>query len=258
MSFVDAIILGLIQGLTEFIPVSSSGHLVFFNEFFSLESSFEFDLMLNIGTLLALLIYFRFRIRDLVLRMKDNRPLLFAVTISTIPAVVVGGLFTDFFERDSVRSLYVVAFMLFSIGIVMLLLERLRVGDKAIEKVTPRDALMIGLAQALALIPGTSRSGSTIVAGRLMGLRFSEAAEYSFLIAIPIVAGALLRSLFEPETADLLQSDFGLLIAGVLSSFVSGLFAIRFMLRFLKNHGLSFFGWYRIFLAGVVLLIAIN
>lgn len=256
MSIADAIILGLVQGLTEFIPISSSGHLILIDKLTGVQSSFAFDVLVNIGTLLALLVYFRNNLAELarnVLRHKDYR-LLSLIAASTIPAIVIGGIWSDVFAGDSVRNLTTVGIMLGVVGILMLVADHFWQGQLKIAKLTLSKAWLIGLAQAAALIPGTSRSGATILMGRAVGLSNAQAAEYSFLIAMPIIGGAVLRSLFETETQTLLNGDRAILIAGIASAFVSGFFAIAFLLRFLKTRGLKVFGLYRIILALWLLL----
>ena len=190
MSIIDAIILGLVQGLTEFIPVSSSGHLAIIDRLTPISGSFEFDVLVNFGTLLALVIFFRERILEIIERIRgggDNR-LARNIVISTIPAVVAGGLFSDFFESDGVRSEYVVIAMLFIVGVLMIIPWKTETSpDKpeSLYRVPKPEALYIGLAQMIALVPGTSRSGITVLAGRLSKLTYKRAAEYSFLMAHP-------------------------------------------------------------------------
>lgn len=256
MEVFDAMLLGLVQGLTEFIPVSSSGHLILLDEATNVESSFSFDVLLNIGTLFALMIYFRKRIASILAGIFVDKDYKLArnIIISTIPAVIVGGIWTDAFDDDGVRNIGVVSFMLIAVGLIMIGMDHYAKGNGRIERLNSKRALGIGLAQAVALIPGTSRSGITIAAGRGSRLKYEQAAEYSFLIAIPVLAGAIVRSLFRPETTDLLNNHAGAVIAGVAVSLLSGLIAIHFMLSFLKKRGLTFFGVYRIILAAGLLL----
>lgn len=256
MSIADAIILGLVQGLTEFIPVSSSGHLILIDQLTGVDSSFAFDVLVNIGTLLALVVYFRKKLVELALNVwrKKDYKLLGLIIISTTPALIIGGLFSDVFASDDVRNTRVVAVMLATVGVSMLLADHFWQGQRKFEQMGRTRALLIGLAQAVALIPGTSRSGATILAGRAVGLSNAAAAEYSFLIAIPIIAGAVLRSIIESDTQALLASNSALALAGSLSAFLSGLAAISFMLKFLQTRGLKLFGFYRIILALWLLL----
>lgn len=254
MGYFEAVILGAVQGLTEFIPVSSSGHLILADEIGQLGSSFAFDVVLNLGTLLALVFFYRAKLTELYRGVVYGRNMRLArnIIISTLPAVFVGGLFADFFA-DNARDPSVVVVMLLLVGVLMLWADSMR-GSKQMNDIQPVNALLIGIGQALALIPGTSRSGATILAGKFNRLTYGAAADYSFLIAIPIVAGAIVRSLFETETIDLLNQHTGVVIVGVAASAISGWLAIRFMLTFLKTRGLKIFGIYRIILALAIVL----
>lgn len=256
MSIVDAIILGLIQGLTEFIPVSSSGHLILADELTAIDSSFSFDVLLNIGTLTALIVYFWPRLMTMATNLRHSRGhLVRSLFYSTLPVIVVGGLFIGWFESEALRSGWVVATMLVTVGLVMISLNKLATKPtQNLDNLPFGSALLIGLGQVFALIPGTSRSGSTIITGRLLGLSYKDAAEYSFLLAIPVIAGAVARSWFEPETAWLWQYHTGSVIIGVMTAYFSGIIAIHFMLSWLSRNGLEKFGFYRIVLGVLVIL----
>jgi undecaprenyl-diphosphatase len=255
MNAFEAIILGLVQGLTEFIPISSSGHLVIFQHLFGRESDHLFLEAINIGTFLALLVYFAPKIlnilQDIFMRKRYN--LARNILLTSIPAGLVGYLGADFITGTAFfGSIIVVMVTLLVIGILMVVIEKLprfsAISDG--EKLTPLRALTIGGAQMLALIPGVSRSGSTIVTGRLMGLSAKNAAEYSFLASLPIMAGVTLKVIIdEPEY---LANNAGLLLLGNTVAFVSGLLAVGFLMRFLATRSLAVFGWYRIALAGVI------
>lgn len=258
MSIIEAVIYGLIQGLTEFIPVSSSGHLELLTEVFGFSGSFENDVLINIGTLFASIVYFRKRITKIfeeVFR-KQNYKTLFNLIISTIPAVIVGFFFIDFFSSEDTRNLNTVIVMLTALGALMIL------ADWLLKKPTKKtiklpQALTIGLAQVLAFIPGTSRSGSTILTGRATGLNYETAVEYSFLLGIPVVTGAILRVLITDEGTSFIQENTSAFIVGNLIAFLSGMLAIHVMIKFTKKLGLKWFGWYRILLASILLLIVV-
>jgi len=256
MSIVDAIILGLVQGLTEFIPVSSSGHLILIDELTGVDSSFAFDILLNIGTLAALIVYFWPKLIGLFKDLAGGRGhLTRSLFYSTLPVVVIGGLFIGWFESDALRSGWVVAIMLITVGLAMIGLDKLKLSrPQVLDELPISSALSIGLGQVLALIPGTSRSGTTIITGRLTGLSYRDAAEYSFILAIPVIAGAIIRSLFEPEAAQLWHAHAGSVLAGILVAYFSGIMAIRFMLGWLSRRGLKQFGYYRIGLGLLVIL----
>lgn len=262
MSIIEAIILGLIQGLTEFIPISSSGHLVLAQYAFSGASEHLFLEWINVGTVLALIIFFRQRIwsavEDIFIH-KDYR-LAGNVVIAMLPAGLIGFLFADFIgTHQFFGSVWTVVVMLFVVGVVMVVLERLpKLSPVTDEAELPKSrALTIGLAQALALIPGTSRSGSTIIAGRLMGLNAARAAEFSFLVSIPIMLGVLLKVSIKASDRAYLMDNLSAIVIGNFFALISGLLAVGFLMRYLEHHNLSVFGWYRIILALVIALILI-
>lgn len=261
MNFLEVIILGIVQGLTEFIPISSSGHLVIAQEMLGYQSDHLFLEAINIGTFIALVVYFWPRIMGILndIFQKKKYTLARNILLTSIPAGIVGFLASDFIAGSAFfGSLEVVMVTLAVVGVVMVVLEKLpkKSAIKDGESLNSPRALTIGLAQMAALIPGVSRSGSTIIAGRLMGLGAKEAAEYSFLASLPIMAGVTLKVFL--ENGDYLSANAGLLIAGNIAAFLSGIAAVHFLLRYLARHGLSLFGWYRIGLAaviGVVLLV---
>ena len=257
MSIVESIILGLIQGLTEFIPISSSGHLVIAQHFMSGASDHLFLEWINIGTVLALIIFFRRRIWSAIgdiFQKKDYR-LARNIVIAMLPAGIVGFMLADIIETNSFfGSIWTVVATLTIVGVLLIVLEKLpkrsEVKDSS-ELSSPR-ALTIGLAQVAALIPGTSRSGSTIIAGRLMGLNRAIAAEFSFLVSIPIMLGVIAKLCVKSSDRLYLLDNLAPLIVGNIAALISGLVAVGFLMRFLEKHSLAVFGWYRIVLAGVL------
>lgn len=255
LEWIEAIILGLIQGLTEFIPISSSGHLVIAQTFLSGAGDHLFLEFINIGTMLALLVFFRKRILEIIIDVFKHRNyrLLRNIILTAVPAGLVGFILADFIGSTAFfASAVTVVFTLFIVGIVMVVLERLPkfspVSDG--EKLPWWRALVIGGAQVLALIPGTSRSGATIIAGRLMGLKAAAAAEYSFLASLPIMFGVTLKVLL--TDTDYLVEHAGTLLLSNAAAFASGLFAVGFLMKFLSKHSLAVFGWYRIVLAVIL------
>ena len=263
MSLIEAIILGLVQGLTEFIPVSSSGHLIIAHELMGIsETGLAFDVALHLGTLLALLAFFNKDIVNLAValfRRTEQTRLAWLLAAGTLPAVVGGVLLQDLAE-SSFRSIRLVAVNLIVVGAIMLLAERLaarRAEPTPLAQTSWRQAMLIGTAQAVALIPGVSRSGSTISAGLFAGLSRLAAARFSFLLAIPITFGALLKVLLEASTITQVQQETGVFVVGIVTAFVSGLLAIRFLLRFVAKHSLAVFAYYRFVLGGVLLLIGL-
>jgi undecaprenyl-diphosphatase len=256
MSILDGLILGILQGLTEFIPVSSSGHLVLGQHFLGLQTSPTFDILVNLGTFLALLVYFWRRILGILQRIFKQRDWRLArnLLISAVPVGLVGFLFADFFEQAFIQQPLTVAIMLALIGILMIAVEKLpKLGQlQSEDQLTPARAALIGLAQVVALIPGTSRSGSTMVAGRLVGLSYQQAAEYSFLLSIPVMGGVLLKGFLGHAGREFIAANFGVWLVSNLAAFVCGLFAVGFMLRFLAKGNFKIFGYYRLALAAVI------
>ncbi len=257
MSIFEAIFLGLVQGFTEFIPVSSSGHLVLAQSVFGNEIDHLFIQTLDFGTALALIIYFWSRLVDLarqVFLKKDYR-LARNILITSIPAGLLGLLLADFIQNSKeLLNPLVVAIMLAIVGVLMIVIDKLpRKSNKTDGRaLSPKRALVIGVAQAFALIPGVSRSGSTIIASRVMGLSPKAAAEYSFMVAIPIMLGLLTKLLVKDSDRAYLLANLEPVIIGNIAAFISGMIAIKFMLSYLANHGLAIFGWYRIAVATIV------
>ena len=266
----QALVMGIVQGLTEFLPVSSSGHLVIVPFLFGWDDEFlnslAFSVMLHLGTLVALLAYFRedwarlipaglAAARDRSFRGDADRRLAWLLVASTIPAAMAGLLFNDLIE-DQFREIGLVVVMLVVGGVILFVADRVGRRSRAIADVTFPVAIGIGAAQALALIPGISRSGISISAGRLAGLDREAAARFAFLMATPITAGAIIF-----EARRLLTGEAGVtveiapLLVGMLAALVSGFAAIHFMLRYLRTRSLDIFVWYRFGLAAVVLVV---
>lgn len=265
MNGIDAVILGIVQGLTEFIPVSSSGHLELVQQILGQRGD-DFHLFLeliNIGTLLALLIFFRKRIWGILVDIfsKKNYKLALNILITSIPAGILGLLLSKLIEEAPFfSSLYTIAIAMGIVGILMIIVDKLPKLSKLKDEneLTKPRALLIGLAQTFALIPGVSRSGSTIVAGRLVGMDSESAAEYSFLASIPIMCGVVLKSFVSSSSRAYLADNWQMLLLSNAVAFVAGLAAISFLLKFLKkSDNLKWFGYYRVVLAGIVLVLVL-
>ncbi len=257
MTIIETIILALIQAFTEFIPVSSSGHLLAAETVFSLGSSLALDVILHAGTLIALVVYFRATIIDLVRQITkgDVSSVATNIVISTIPAALAGFLLGDVIETEA-RVLWVVIVMLVTVGVVMIYSDRLfKQTNRTLDDMTTRQAAMIGLGQAVALIPGTSRSGITMLSAKAQGLSNKRAAEYSFLIGIPIIFGATVKVLLESETRTYVSDNVLSVAAGVVVAAVVGYVVLSYLLQFVAKHGLRFFGWYRLGLALILFII---
>ncbi|MCL1601569.1 MAG: undecaprenyl-diphosphate phosphatase [Actinomycetia bacterium] len=238
----DAIFWGVIQGLTEFLPVSSSGHLVLIPALFGRPGpDLATNAMLHLGTLGAVLMYYRSDIARMAKFDKPARRLITLILIGTVPAVTLGLLFEDKVE-ELISEPRKVAFMLIVTGIILLATTMLRLGDKQITDVQPRDAVLIGLAQASALIPGISRSGMTISAGLVRGLERIEAARFAFLLGIPVIAGAGLLQMV--DALRLGEPIPATVWVGVVVAGLTGYAAIAILLRLLTRVGLAPFGVY--------------
>jgi undecaprenyl-diphosphatase len=267
--YIQAVVMGLVQGLTEFLPISSSGHLIVVPELLGWSDPFidslAFGVMLHMATLLALLIFFRAdwvrlipawfgSIRDRSIDGDPDRRLAWLLVLSTIPAVIAGLLLNDLIETGF-REGRLVAVTLLVGAAILWLAERTGTRTRRIADLTTAGALGIGAAQALALVPGISRSGISISAGLFAGLDRESAARFSFLMATPITAGAGLyevRKLVIGEAGVVV--DLGLLVAGMLAALVAGLAAIAVLLRFLRTHPTTIFIVYRILFAAVILV----
>jgi undecaprenyl-diphosphatase len=258
MTIFEAVVLGIVQGLTEFIPVSSSGHLVLTQTFFGAGVDHLFIQALDFGTFAALLIYFRHKLRDLfiqVVRQKDYR-LARNILITSIPAGGLGFILADTIQDSPVLlNPLVVCLMLVAVGFLMIIVDALpkKSYRQSGTDLSPRRALVVGLAQAFALVPGVSRSGSTIIASRIMGLSSRAAAEYSFMVSIPIMSGLIAKLLLKSNDRQYLLQHLDYVVVGNIAAFFSALIAIRFLLEYLSRHGLALFGWYRVAIGTVVI-----
>jgi undecaprenyl-diphosphatase len=254
MGIFESIIMGLVQGLTEFIPVSSSGHLVLAGEMFGHKADHLFIQALDFGTLAALVIFFWPKLVDLVNKIFVQRDLrlLRNMILTVLPVGVIGLIVSKAIESSTIDPIIVSA-MLGLVGLVMILLEKLpKLSDKKDgTSLTVGRATSIGLAQVLALIPGVSRSGSTIIASRIAGLKPRQAAEYSFMVSIPIMFGLVLKLVVSNH--DYIIANWQSLLIGNIAAFVAGILAVKFMIGYLSNHSLTVFGWYRIAVATIFL-----
>ncbi|MGF6900740.1 undecaprenyl-diphosphate phosphatase [Paraburkholderia sp. GAS348] len=260
-----ALILGVVEGLTEFLPVSSTGHLIVAGSLlnFTDDHAKTFDVVIQLGAILAVCWEFRRRIGSVVVGLPsrpDARRFTLNVIIATIPAVVLGLLFEKAIKA-ALFSPVPVAFALVAGGVVILWAEaRQRVrGDVAarvrnVDDLSPLDALKVGLAQCFALIPGMSRSGSTIIGGMLFGLERRVATEFSFFLAIPIIFGATAYELYKDW--HLLSADaLGSFALGFVAAFVSAFACVRWLLRYISTHDFTVFAWYRIGFGLLILLV---
>lgn len=261
LSIIDSIILGVVQGITEFLPISSSGHLIITREILgvSQEGGLAFDAILQLATACAVILYFRKDILDLVLNVfkgfKDSskNKLTLYLIIGTIPALVLGLLLNDFMET-TFRSTSIVAMTLILGSFVMWFADHYFKKRKSEKPLTTISSFIVGLFQSLALLPGMSRSGMTISGGYFVGLSKEQAVRFSFLLSIPIIAGSgLLQLLHIIKNPALISGGFTTLLFGFISAFIFGWFAIDFLLKYLKTNTFKVFVIYRILLALVLL-----
>jgi len=258
LELLKAIILGLVQGFTEFIPVSSSGHLILVGHAINFSySGLAFDTALDIGTLAALFIFFWKDFwqlaHDFVMGGED-RKLAGYLLIATLPAVVIGVLIQDLVETVF-RNNGLVAFNLIWVAVLMLVIDRMPQLVKKTQDVKFGQALAIGFAQALALIPGTSRSGITITAGRALKLDRVTATRFSFLLSAPVITGATLKVLASGKTMGDMAAAPALYVAGIIAAGLAGYFSIKFLINYLSKHGLAIFAYYRIVVGILILLV---
>lgn len=260
MDIIQAILIGIVQGLTEFLPVSSSAHLIFAQNALGVESSLAFDVFLHLGSLIAVLWFFRadiirmiqawlLSIGDIVQhRFKEGfysdpyKRLAWYVIIATIPVGLVGVLFESQVESLFAGALYVPAFFLFVTGTILYLSQRMNSGKIDLSNITVKEALFMGLGQACAIMPGLSRSGTTIAAGLVIGLDKEFAAKFSFILSIPAILGAFVVQLKDIGTV----GDFNALAVflGFLAALISGYLAIRWLIELIQKRSLDIFSYY--------------
>lgn len=276
LDLIKAIIYGIVEGITEWLPISSTGHLILMEQFIPFNGASEgffdmFDVVIQLGAILAVVVLFWNKIWPFALTKKQRQGqtgvgaffkkdiwiMWFKILVSTVPAAVIGGLFDDVFNRLFYNPVCV-ALALIIFGIAFILVEnwnRTRTPKiNSLAEITYTTALMIGFFQVLAAIfPGTSRSGATIVGALLIGVSRTVAAEYTFFLAIPVMFGASLLKVMKFGFF-FTGNELMLLLTGTVVSFVVSLFVLRFLMGYIKKHDFRVFGWYRIVLGVIVLL----
>lgn len=273
MNILEAILLGIIQGLSEFIPISSTAHLTIAGKLMNLidpshpERWTSFIAIIQLGTLAAVLVYFKQEIisypkaffsENIITRKKFTEQSLesrlsWFIGLGTLPIVIIGLLFKDFIEGSFTKELNVIAFSLIGLAIILFISEKVASLKKDLTKITLTDAIIIGLSQAVALIPGSSRSGTTITAGLFVGLNRETAARFSFLLSIPAILASGLLSAY--QAIDYVNADDILnILVATISAGISGYFAIAFLINYLKKNSTMIFIIYRILLGLLILL----
>jgi len=263
------IILGIIQGIAEFLPISSSAHLIIFRDLFGIGANISenitmaFDIALHLGTLLAIIVFFFKDFLNMAIKGFSKGPkdkdgkLMWMVIVATIPAAIAGILFEDVIE-NLIRSNYIIiALALIVMGILIYLADKHFKQTKDVKKMTYKDALLIGCSQVFALIPGFSRSGTTIATARTRGMTREESAKFSFYLSAPVVLGAVVLTLLKSETITIISANLSIFIIGILVSFIVGLLCISFLLKYLRKNDFKLFMWYRVALGIIVILMAL-
>jgi undecaprenyl-diphosphatase len=262
VNLVAAALLGVVQGLTEFLPVSSSAHLILARAFFGWDAEafgLPFDVACHVGTLVAVIVFFR----DDLLAMARAIPRAFSarpgvegrrvwlLAAGTVPVVVVGLFIWSDEVEAATRTPLVAATMLVAGAALLLLVERLGARGAGEERLTPGGAFAIGVAQTAALVPGVSRSGATIAAGMALGLRRDVAARFTFLLSVPAILAAAVKEGMELRHLPLTPADAQLFLVGLVTSALVGYVTVKYFIRFLATHRLDVFAWYRVALAGL-------
>ena len=273
MSFVETlkiIVFGLVEGFTEWLPISSTGHMILVNELIRLNQPDEyykvFEVVIQLGAILAVVTTFFHQLWPFARRRSNGRiglvpsrvDLWIKIIVACIPAAVIGILFDDLLDKYLYNG-FVVALMLILYGVFFILIEKrnetVDFHINRLQDLDMRTAICIGLFQCLALIPGTSRSGATIVGALLLGVSRTAAAEFTFYLAVPVMAGASLLKLVK-FGFHFTGMEFAVLLVGMVSAFVVSIFIIRFLMDYIRKHDFTIFGWYRIVLGILVLIFA--
>lgn len=265
LDVIKTIILGIIEGITEWLPISSTGHMILANEFLKINVSAEFwemfEVVIQLGAIFAVVVIcfkdlFPWGFNKDKTDTNETFNLWGKIVVSSIPAAVIGLLFDDYINAHFFNA-WMVAIMLIVYGLLFIIIEKKHKGKRArvtdVKDVSYKDAFMVGVFQALAIIPGTSRSGSTILGGLLLGLDRSVATSYTFYLAIPAMGGASLLKLLKFGFV-FTSSELIILITGMITAFIVSIFAIKFLLKYIRKNDFTVFGYYRIVLGIIVIL----
>ena len=261
---IEAIILGIIQGIAEFLPISSSAHLIIFRDIFGIgnsmgDSALAFDLALHLGTALAIIIYFFKDFWNMFLKGVTKGPkdkegkMMWFIIAATIPAALIGVLFEETIEEVIRGEYYLIASALIMMGIIIYLSDKYSKISKDVTTMTIKDAILIGCSQVFALIPGFSRSGTTIATARIMNLKREDAAKFSFYLSAPVVLGAAVWFVIN-RGIDPILDNISLFFTGTLVAFIIGIICIKFLLKYLRKNDFKLFMWYRVALGLFVII----
>ncbi len=258
-SIVVSLLLGVLEGLTEFIPVSSTGHLLLAGHFLGFQSAGKtFEVVIQFGSILALITVYAaklWQVFSTAHKDPESRRFIYSVTIAFLPAVVIGVLAHDFIKKVLFETPMLIAVMLVLGGIVLLVVDRLPLKPRMHDatKFPLGTSLAIGFAQTLAMVPGVSRSGATIVAAMFLGADKRSAAEFSFFLSIPTMLGAFVYDLY--KSWDILDaSAMNEIAIGFVAAFISGVIVVKWVLGYISRHGYALFGWWRIIIGGAALV----
>jgi undecaprenyl-diphosphatase len=261
IDYLTAVFLGFIEGLTEFIPVSSTGHLILLVEGLNFPSppGHVFEVFIQIGAIMAIVVLYWQKLWGTALSLHskpESRSFALNIAVGCIPAVILGVTFHGFI-KEVLYAPHVIAVTLIIGGVILIVTDKLFQNPKtqSVDDVSLKQAFLIGCAQAVALIPGVSRSGATIVGALSLGLSRQAAAEFSFFMAIPVMFGAVAYDLYKNWESVLAYSQPGLMAAGLISSFLTALVVVKFMIGLITKYGFAPFGWYRIALGLTVFVI---
>ncbi len=252
MNILHAIILGIIEGLTEFLPISSTAHLIVANRLLGIPlTDFvkSFDIIIQLGAILAVVILY-------IRRLLFDRPTLYIIIVAFIPTALIGFFLYPIIKNNLLENIRLIAYALVIGGVIMIIFEQTRKSEKIEKHISYYRALLIGVFQSLAIIPGVSRSGATIIGGQSLGISRKAIVEFSFLLAIPTMLAATGLDVIKNDF-NFTSSEWNLLAVGFVTAFITALLAVQFFLRYIEKHSFSAFGWYRIIIGLLILFFLI-
>ena len=268
LEIIKSIIFGIVQGITEWLPISSTAHLIIFSkmysvllnkEIFSINFTEMFDVVIQLGAVIAVVVIFFKELNPFRIGFKENIKIWYKIIVATIPLVIFTLIFKNFTD-NIIDDLKMISFTLIFYGIIFIIVEKMqnkKVKISNVKDISYKKAFLIGVFQILAIIPGTSRSGITIICGLLIGLDRKTSAKFSFFLSIPVMLGASSFKIIEYVSNDIFSSNqFVLLLMGLVTTFIVSLFVVRFLIEYTSRHSLKYFALYRIAL-GIVIIICI-
>ena len=261
---ISIIILAFIQGISEFLPISSSFHLIILRDLFFIGNDLlnnniklTFDVALHLGTVLSIIVYFFSELKSIFLKSKNGIKdkegrILWLILFATIPGAIFGFLFDDLIESYFRTQFLIISFSLIFMGVLLYLIDNKMSQEKSIKEIGFKDAFIIGFSQVFALIPGFSRSGTTITSARFLKINRKDSAKFSFYLSIPIILGASLLQLIKSDF-NIIVYYLDIFILGILISFTTGILCIKYLLKYLRNNDYKIFMWYRIIFGSIII-----